>query len=196
MSGGLVPRSAVLCAAFFILGMPQAGSQNAGLPPEWALQESLNSLLSATQKLLPLVQEAKPEEWTAKGAPDAYQSQRKSVVDEIGFISRSAGELGAEPERLTLAIETYFRAQSLHALVISFNEGVRRYQDPALADLISGAVTATSAGREKLRDYIVQLAGAKEQQLKVMDQEAQRCRALLAKQPPAKKTAGKKVEPK
>ena len=196
MSSGLAPRSVVLCAAFLTLGMPQAAVQNAGLPPEWELQESLNSLVNATQKLLPLVQEAKPVEWTAKGAPDAYQAQWKSVLDEISFIRGSAGELGAEPERLTLALETYFRAQSLHALVLSFNEGVRRYQSPALADLIGGAVTGTSAGREKLRDYIVQLAGAREQQLKVMDQEAQRCRALLAKQPAAKKNPEKKAEPK
>jgi hypothetical protein len=196
MNSGLAPQSVVLCAAFLILGMPQAGVQNAGLPPEWELQDSLNSLVNATQKLLPLVQEAKPEDWTAKGAPDAYQAQWKSVVDEIGFLQRSAVELGAEPERLTLALETYFRAQSLHALVLSFNEGVRRYQNPALADSISGAVTGTSAGREKLREYIVKLAGAKEQQLKVMDQEAQRCRALLAKQPAAKKNPEKKAEPK
>ncbi len=189
-----VPSGVGLCTVLFVL--PLLSAQNAGLPQQWEFRNELDSLVNSTQKLKPLLDAVKPGDWTTQGAPDTYQAQWKSLVAEIEYVSRSAADLGAEPERLTLALDTYFRLQSLDVMLVSLIEGVRKYQNPALADLISGAGTDASVQREKLREYIVRLAAAKEQELKVMDQEAQRCRALLATQPPARKNSEKKVEAK
>jgi hypothetical protein len=193
---GLVPRRAGWCVILATLWLPVLGAQTADLPPEWEIRASLTSLVEQTQRLKPMLEAAKPEQWPQEGAPSTYQAQWKSIMAEIDYIGRSAGELAGEPERLTLSLNTYFRMQSLDSMLNSLNEGIRKYQNPALADLISGAMTASAAQREKLRQYIVQLAAAKEQQFRVMDQEAQRCRAMLSRQPAAKSSPEKKAETK
>jgi hypothetical protein len=193
---GLVPRRARWSLVLAMLWLPAAGAQTADLPPEWEIRANLTALVAGTERLKPLLEAAKPEQWTQKGSADAYQAQWKSITAEIGYIGRAAGELQREPERLTLTLETYFRMRSLDSMLSSLNEGVRKYHNPALADLISGAMSANAAQGEKLRQFIVQLAAAKEEQFKVMDQEAQRCRTTLSRQPPAKNGPERKTEPK
>ena len=118
------------------------------------------------------------------------------MLDEIGYLSRSEGELASNPERLSLAFETYLRIQSLDEMASSLNEGVRRYQDPQLADRIRAAQTGAAAPQEKLRNYIVLLAANRESQYEVMAEEAQRCRAALSRQAPARGGTAKKTESK
>jgi hypothetical protein len=193
---GLVPRRVCWSVVLATLWLPTAGAQTTDLPPEWEIRANLTSLVAGTERLKPLLEAARPEQWVQKGAAEAYQAQWKSITAEIGYIGRAAGELQQQPERLTLTLETYFRMQSLDSLLSSLNEGVRKYHNPALADLISGAMSANAPQREKLRQFIVQLAAAKEEQFKVMDQEAQRCRMMLSRQPPGKSGPEKKTESK
>jgi hypothetical protein len=193
---GLVLRCARWSVVFAVLWPPVAGAQTADLPPEWDIRANLTSLVAGTERLKPLLEAARPEQWAQKGATETYQAQWKSITAEIGYIGRAAGELQRQPERLALTLEMYFRMQSLDSMLSSLNEGIRKYHNPALADLISGAMSANAAQCEKLRQFIVQLAAAKEAQFKVMDQEAQRCRLMLSRQPPAKNGPDKKAESK
>jgi hypothetical protein len=193
---GVMPRHVWCSAVLAVLWLPLAGSQTTDLPPEWDVRANLASLVAQNQRLMPMLEAVKPEQWSQKGAPEAYQAQWKSIVAEIGYIGHAAGELERDPERLTLALETHFRQQSLDAMLNSLSEGISRYHNPALADLLRGAMTASAAEREKLRQYIVQLAAAQEQELKVMDQEAQRCRAMSSRQPPARVAPARKAENK
>lgn len=183
---GLVPCRVWLCMAMLCVWQPAARAQPAGLPPEWEVTANLAALTQHISGLKPLLDSVKPDQWTAQGAPEAYQAQWKSVADEIGYVGRTSGELSADPERLSLALELYFRVQSLDQMAESLNAGIRKYQSPELADLIRGRLSATSAGREKLRQYIVLLAAVREGQFKVMDEEAQRCRGMLSRQAPAR----------
>jgi proline dehydrogenase len=146
----------------------------------------LAALAQHINGLKPLLDSAEPDQWTAQGAPEAYQAQWKAVADEIGYASRTSGELSADPERLSLALELYFRVQSLDQMAESLNAGIRKYQSPELADLIRERLSGASAAREKIRQYIVLLAAVKEGQFKVMDEEAQRCRGTLSRQAPAR----------
>ncbi len=189
--GGLV----CLCVVAELLCIPGLRGQSAGVPPEWEVRKDMASLVDQTSRLKPLLDAVKPEQWAGEGAPQAYVAQWKSIMAESNYLAGSAKELAAEPERLTLALETYLRLQSLNAQLDSLNEGIRKYQNPALADLIQSAMTDGAAGREKLRQYIVQLATMKEEQLKVANAEAQRCRGILLKQPPPQ-SQGKKAAPK
>jgi hypothetical protein len=193
---GFVPRRARWAVVLATLWLPVAGAQTPDLPQEWEIRANLTSLVAGTERLKPLLEAAKPEQWAQKGAADGYQAQWKSITAEIGYIGRAAGELQRQPERLTLTLETYFRMQSLDSMLSSLNEGIRKYHNPALADLINEAMSTNAAQCEKLRQYIVQLAAAKEQQFKVMDQEAQRCRMMLSRQPPAKDGPEKRTESK
>jgi hypothetical protein len=166
--------------------LPAAGAQPAGLPQEWEVQANLTALAQQIGGLKPLLDSVKPEQWTAQGAPEAYKAQWQSVVDEIGYVGRTSGELSADPERLSLALELYFRVQSVDQMAESLNAGIRKYQSPELADLIRERLSGASAAREKIRQYIVLLAAVKEGQFKVMDEEAQRCRGTLSRQAPAR----------
>lgn len=173
-------------ALALMAGPPLARAQSPSLPPEWEVRDNLQALREGLARLRPLLSGVKPEDWVAKGAPAAYQAQLRSLAEELGFLTDSLERLAAEPERLTLALEVYLRSMAVEAMLESLSEGVRKYQNPALADLLKGAYSETAPRREKLRSYLVQLASAKEAELKIMHEEAQRCRTMLLRTPPRK----------
>jgi len=70
----------------------------------------------------------------------------------------------------------YFRLQAVEWRLTSLAEGARKYQSPAAGEQIAEAVGVHATKRDQLRDYITDLAAQNEQQLAVMDREAQRCR--------------------
>jgi hypothetical protein len=98
----------------------------------------------------------------------------------------AAQTLRKQPEKLTLALETLFRLQAVESQVNSLVEAVRRYQNPAVGDLLVSVVSANSTNRDQLRQYVTDLAQTKEQEFQIVDGEAQRCRGMLMRQPPAK----------
>ncbi|MCS6952336.1 MAG: hypothetical protein NZM33_05695 [Bryobacteraceae bacterium] len=158
-------------------------AQSPSLPPEWEVREQLRTLEQGLQRLKSLLNGIRPEDWVSKGAPEAYEAQLRSLDNEIGYLGNSFQRLSEDPERLTLALEVWLRFQAVQALLESLNEGVRRYQNPALADLVRETFAETAPTREKLRGYLVQLAAVKEAELKVMHEEAQRCRTMLLRAP-------------
>jgi uncharacterized membrane protein len=68
----------------------------------------------------------------------------------------------------------------------SLTEGVRTYQNPALASIMQSVIAENSNNRDRLRQYLQDLATQKEEEFKVADREAQRCRAALLQQPAPK----------
>jgi len=160
-------------------------AQSAGVPPEWETRKLIESLVSNATKLEPLVNGIDPASWTEKGAPDAYQGQLKSVKIALEGFRRSSAQLAGEPTRLSYALDALFRLDGLNVYLGSVASGVRRYQNPALADLILGVADENSANRESLKQYALDLASTKEGELKVMETEAQRCLSIIVKQPPA-----------
>lgn len=159
-------------------------AQTAGVPPEWETRKLLDSLVNNARKLEPLVKEIDPAGWKEKGAPDAYQAQWKSVRGALGGLRSSSEQLAREPMRLSFALDTLFRLDGLNTYLGSLASGVRRYQNPALADLLLGVADENAANRESLKQYALDLASSKEGELRVMESEAQRCLGILVKQPP------------
>jgi hypothetical protein len=170
-------------------------AQTAGVATPWDTSPMIASLSTQAARLKPILDQLTPKEWVAKGAPDAYIAQWKGAEDELGFLTDSAKALQKQPERLTLALDTYFRLQSLELRLNSLVEGVRNYQNPAVGDLLIGVAAENSANRDKLRQYITDLAVTKEQEFEIADKEAQRCRGTLSKQTPSKPAAPKKKQP-
>jgi hypothetical protein len=162
-------------------------AQNTGVQAGWDVSQMLDSLSAQAKRLKPILDQLTPQEWIAKGAPDTYVAQWKGAENELGYLVDSAKLLAQSPERLTLALDTYFRMQSLEQRLGSLVEGVRHYQNPAVGDLMFGVLAENSANRDKLRQYITDLAATKEQEFKIVDQEAQRCRTNLSRQPAPKK---------
>lgn len=179
----------------------QAGGP-ASVAAPWDVTQTVLALANQTAHLKPLLDQVTPREWLNKGAPEAYVAQWQSAQRELSDVERIAQSLERQPDRLTLALDTYFRLQALETRLDSLVEGVRRYQNPAVGDMLMGALGESASNRDKLRDYISDLANQKEQEFTVVDREAQRCRTNLNRQPaparpaPAKPSVPKPAAPK
>jgi hypothetical protein len=171
-----------------------AAAQEAGVPTEWDVQKLVEAIASQSGRVLPLIEQIRPKEWIARGASDTYVQQWDSAHSQAASLKLSSDNLVREPARLTAALDTYFRLQNLETVLTSLVDGVRKYQNPALADLLRSVMSESSTSRQHLRQYLTDLAAVKELEFKVMDQEAQRCRESISRQPiaaPVKKKSGK-----
>ncbi len=168
----------------WILPLALLAFQAQGLPPEWEVRNQLNSLAEHVERFQPLLANIEPEKWN--NAPAGYARQLQRVRDEIGYLVTTARSLARQPDRLTLAMETYFRMLAVDEMLRSMEAGIRKYQNPAVADLLQGLLADETADREKLKQYLLDLAADREAQFRVADEEAQRCRALLSRQPQTK----------
>lgn len=138
-------------------------------------------MVERARQFKPILDQTRPQQW--EGAPAAYAEQAKRLNAEIEYLITTAQSLAAKPDSLTTALTIYFRMQSLDLMLRSYAEGLRKYQNPALAELLLAAVSALAADRSMLQQYVQDLAADREQALHVADKEAQRCRASLARQP-------------
>ena len=181
---------------FAALIAPAQTATPQGVTAEWDISQMLDALASQAKRLKPILDQLNPQEWVAKGAPDAYVSQWRYAQTELVYLTDSAKALGKQPERLTLALDTLFRMQSLEMRLISLVDGVRNYQNPAVGDLLVGVLGENSTNRDRLRQYITDLAANKEQEFQIADKEAQRCRGMLGKQAPAPKPAAPLIRKK
>lgn len=177
-------RAATLCAVL----AGGLAAQSGGIPPEWEVRKQMTALAEHVKRFEPVLEQIHAEEWVKKGAPQAYVDQLSRTRVEIGYLVGSSNELAAHPERLTTALDTFFRMESVEAMLRSVAGGIRKYQNPAVAELLQGLLADTGVDRDKLRQYVVDLAADREQQYKVMDREAQRCRAALSGAPSAAKS--------
>ncbi len=173
----------LLFSAFASAQTPQAQ----GVAADWNVTPTIDALSKQAERLKPILDQLTPQQWVSQGAPQTYVSQWKASQDELRYLVDSARALKKQPERLTLALDTYFRLQGLTARLDSLVDGVRRYQNPAVGDLMVGIVAENSVNRDKLRQYITDLAATKEQEFDVVDKEAQRCRGILNHQPASTK---------
>jgi hypothetical protein len=162
---------------------PAWAAQSAGVPTEWDIRKNLDAIVAYTTRLQSVLDQIDPKTWVSKGAPEQYVSQWNSSRTQAKALATSAQILGRNPEKLTGTLETYFRLQSLESSLNSLGEGIRKYQNPALADLLGGIVAENGANRERLQQYVMDLAGERENEYRVVDQEAQRCREFLSKRP-------------
>ncbi len=154
---------------------------------EWDLKKLLAALTAEAQRVKPVLDRADPKDWSDASAASSYAPQFQTAQKEIGYLNVTAAAFAKQPERLTLALESFFRLESMERTLDSFGEGLRRYGNPAVADLLTAALRENSSNRERLRQYITELANNKEQEFRIADEEAQRCRGAISRQPPARK---------
>jgi hypothetical protein len=178
---------AFLLAAFSAVAM-QAQVDSSEVP-------SLAAKISErSEHLKPMFGQVQVSEWIAKGAPETYDSQWKSLVEQNLAIVTDMANIAQHPEGMQDVMRALFRVHRFDSDLSALLIAVRRYQNPALADLIESVSVSDQSGVEKLQKYVLDLADASEKQISVEDEEAQRCRASLASQPPARPTAQKKTK--
>jgi hypothetical protein len=170
--------------------------QPQGTPAEWDISKVIIGISEHATRLLPIVQQIDVRPWTEKGAThvaaQAYSRQLENAKVQVKAVADSAQTLAKAPAKLSAAIELTYRLQSLESLMRSLAEGIRNYHNPATADLLVGVLTENGANRDRLQQYVVDLAVEKETECAVADQEAQRCRGFLSRQTPTPAPASKK----
>ena len=161
------------------------GQAPAGVSAQWDISRTMDALSAQAGRLQPILDQLTPEEWVTKGAPSAYVAQRRAASDELKYLVDAVKALQKQPDRLTLVLAVHFRMEALETQLLSLVDGVRKYQNPAVGDLLLAVLGENSSNRDELRQYITDLAATKEQEFQVVDQEAQRCRGVLSRQAPA-----------
>jgi len=146
-----------------------------------------------SEHLKPMFEQVHVSDWVAKGAPETYTSQWNSLTEQNRAIETDMTGIAQHPEGMQDVMRALFRVHRFDSDLNALLSAVRRYQNPALADLIESVSVSDQAGVEKLQQYVLDLADANEKQLSVEDEEAQRCRANLASQPPVRAAAPKKT---
>jgi hypothetical protein len=145
-------------------------------------------------RIEPMLEQLHPNDWIAKGAPDTYLSQWDSIRRQFTAIESDMSDLTRHPDRLTDSMNALFRMQATHLALGSLMGGVRKYQNPALADLIESVAAEASGDIDRFEKHLLEMSTEKERQFTLVDREAQRCRANLSRQPAAPAGANRKPQ--
>ncbi len=156
-------------------------AQAPGAQPE--ISKTILAIAANAERLVPMMDQIKPEDWVAKGASETYVQQWKTSETQCKALVADANALAQSPEKLTDVLKVLFRVQFLEIAMGSLEEGLRKYQNPALAELLNGTRAENIPNREKLQQFAIDLADQREQDYKVADAEAQRCRNQLVTKP-------------
>ena len=161
-----------------------------GLEPPWDVKQMLTDLAGQNEKLKPLLNQMKPEQWLANGAPPTYVHQYQEAQARVDDTIRAATALSLQTDNLPLALDAYFRMEALEHIGRSLEQCVRRYGERRQADELATLMARDFSNREKLRNYVQNLSAEREQQFKIADQEAQRCRGIISREAPMPRSQG------
>jgi hypothetical protein len=175
-------ESSLLVFALVCLA-PQTPAQSGGVATPWDVRQMVDGMEAQVKQLMPMLDQMKPDDWVKQGAPYAYVQQWQTLKTELGYFQSSAEALAKQPDKMPVALDTYFRLESLQTQLGSLIGGVRKYHNPAVADVMQAFADQGSRNHDQMRQFVLDLANDKEHEFQVMDKEAQRCRGILSRQP-------------
>ncbi len=176
-------KSFLLCLPLVSISL--WGQAAPSVPAPWDVSKSVSDLATQVAKLKPVLAELTPQAWVEKGAPATYVAQWQGAQEELDYLAQTARALEKQPEKLTVALDLYFRLQTVEWRLQSLSEGARKYQSAAAGDQLAEAVGVHATKRDQLRQYITDLAAQNEQESAVMERETQRCREVQNTSRPA-----------
>jgi hypothetical protein len=175
----VIVYQALIPFLFFFQAPATAAQAPAGAAPDWDQRPRIEKLGRDVALLKPIFDQIQPESWTVEGGSEAYQKQHKACLEGLSYVQNAIARWSAQPDRLSLMLETLVRIESLDRQAISLSQGVRRYQNPAVADLLDSILGSLSGGLEWLRSQSLEMAQQREKELDVAQKEAQRCRTQI-----------------
>jgi len=170
---------ALIPLLFFFPATASAAQAPPGAAPDWDQRPRIEKLGKDIALLKPIFDQIQPESWTVEGGSEAYRKQHKACLDGLSNVQNAIVRWSVQPDRLSLMLETLVRIESLDQQTISLSQGVRRYQNPAIADLLDSILGSLSGGLEWLRAQSLEMAEQREKELDVAQKEAQRCRTQI-----------------
>ncbi|MFL6452026.1 MAG: hypothetical protein ACJ746_30820 [Bryobacteraceae bacterium] len=156
----------------------------AGLENPWDVRKIIADLQADTSNLQPLLRQINPQDWyDKKGAPSTYIVQWQSAQQQLNDVLSATKLFAQKTDSLSLGLDTYFRLEALEVAERALAEGVGRYDTSANASKLNTLIAHNFAARERIRGYIRDLAATTEENFKIADGEAQRCRAMISREP-------------
>jgi len=160
----------------------------AGVQTPWNVRTIIDKLVAENESFEPVFESIHPQEWVERGASSVYIQQLQQARQQTRDVVVTSKMLAQKTDQLSLALDDYFRLEALDSTARSLEEGVRRYADRAAGDKLAALIAHNFSAREQFRDYLASLATSQEQNFKVADQEAQRCRGIISREPAPKTT--------
>jgi hypothetical protein len=176
-AAGAQPQSSSASGPSAVLPQP------AGLETDWDIAPTLEQINAYAKRLAPELDKLDPQVWASKGASETYLRQLQSSKEQARALAEQSKSLMRYPEKLSVTLEVLFRIQGLDSMLSSLVEGARRYQSPGEASALEALAVQDGASRDRLQEYVANLAAEREHELEVMDREAQRCRGLVSQTP-------------
>lgn len=160
-----------------------------GVETPWDARKIIDSVAKNDEQLKPVLSAIDPKEWyEKKGAASTYVIQWQTAQRQINDVEVIAQQLALKPDSLPGVLDLYFRLEALEESARSVSEGAKKYADRPIADQLSRLVAGNFDTRQRLREYIRNLAADLDTNYKIADSEAQRCRGMISKEPlPPKK---------
>jgi hypothetical protein len=159
--------------------LPAPVQSAAGSEADWDMRPHIEKIGRNLAMLKPILDKIQPERWNVEGGPAAYQKQAKACTDGLGYVQNALARWSAQPDRLSLMLETVARIESLSRQALSLSLGVERYQNPAIGELLEAQVSVVASDLEWLRAQSLDLAVQREKELDTAQKEAQRCRTQI-----------------
>ena len=169
--------------------VPPPAPHSVPAPPESGLETPdearaiVMRVLKTDDQLKPLLAALNPKVWyETKGAPSSYVPQWQAAQQQLADVDVVAKQFLQHIDRLTAAMDLYFRLEALEFSTRALNEGAQRYAERPAAEQLAAFVTQNFESRQRFREYLQDLANNVEQNYKTADEEAQRCRAMVNSQ--------------
>jgi len=181
---GLEGREAQVPTGSRQASSPAAKAPPAGLENPWDVRKIIADLQNDTANLQPLLKQINTQDWyEKKGAPSTYTFQWQSAQAQLTDVLAATKLFAQKTESLSAALDTYFRLEALEVTERALAEGVGRYDTPTAARELNSLIAHNFASRERIRGYIRDLAATTEENFKIADSEAQRCREMISREP-------------
>ncbi len=185
MTGLKLAALASIAAAAYSFQQPSIPPQaQTGLETPWDVRQIVADLQRNSEQLQPVISGMNPQQWyDQKGAPTTYIIQWQTAQQQLNDVMVTTRLLSQKTGSLSIALDVYFRLEALDVTTRSLQEGAQKYADRRTADKLSALIAHNFNSRERLRDYLRDLATSTEQNFKIADDEAQRCRGMISKEP-------------
>jgi D-hexose-6-phosphate mutarotase len=162
---------------------PAGQPVSTGLQNPWDVRKTIADLQKDAAQLQPLLAQMSPQSWVdKKGAPTTYILQWQAAQQQLTDLLTVTNLFSHKTESLTQALDTYFRLEALETTERSLAEGAQHYDVRATTDKLNAMIAHNFTSRERLREYLRELATSTEANFRIADLEAQRCRGALSQQ--------------
>lgn len=164
---------------------PRVAPRPEGLQAPWDIRQMLAALNAQIAKMQPVLENMHPQQWLDNGAPPAYVGLYQNTRTRMDDVIRAVKNLSQQTDSLSAALDTYFRMEALETSARSVYDCVKKYGERTSAEQLSAVISQNFENRKKFRDYLRDLSTEREQEFKIADEEAQRCRGMISRESPA-----------